>query len=87
MTALRSYGVAAAGAALLVIGIVLVTTQPMSFGWTAYAPLTDVTFVPPFPTPAMWLGGILAVTGLALLAGWVGFRLGRRARHPLRAGE
>jgi heme/copper-type cytochrome/quinol oxidase subunit 1 len=82
MTALRRYGVAAAGAALLAIGIVLVTTQPMSFGWTAYAPLTDVTVTPPFPTPAMWIGGALAAVGLALLAGWVGVRLGQRSRHP-----
>ena len=82
MTALRSYGVAAIGAVLLVIGIVVVTTQPVGFGWTAYAPLTDVTFTPPFPTPAMWIGGALAAAGLALLAGWVGFRLGQRSRHP-----
>lgn len=82
MTALRGYGVAAAGAVLLVIGIVVVTTQPVGFGWTAYAPLTDVTFTPPFPTPAMWIGGALAAVGLTLLAGWVGFRLGRRSRHP-----
>jgi heme/copper-type cytochrome/quinol oxidase subunit 1 len=81
MTALRGYLLAAIGAVLLVIGIVIVTTQPVGFGWTAYAPLTDVTFTPPFPTPAMWIGGALAAVGLALLAGWVGFRLGRRARR------
>ncbi|GMA91953.1 hypothetical protein [Homoserinibacter gongjuensis] len=82
MTALRSYGAGALGAALLVIGIVVVTTQPVGFGWTAYAPLTDATFSPPFPTPAMWIGGALAAVGLALLAGWVGFRLGRRGPRP-----
>jgi heme/copper-type cytochrome/quinol oxidase subunit 1 len=81
MRALRGYLLAAVGAVLLVIGIVIVTTQPVGFGWTAYAPLTDVTFTPPFPTPAMWIGGALAAAGLALLAGWVGFRLGRRARR------
>jgi heme/copper-type cytochrome/quinol oxidase subunit 1 len=83
MRALRGgYLLAAVGAVLLVIGIVVVTTQPVGFGWTAYAPLTDVTFTPPFPTPAMWIGGALAAVGLALLAGWVGFRLGQRSRHP-----
>jgi len=81
MSALRSYVIGAIGAVLLVIGIVVVTTQPVGFGWTAYAPLTDVTFSPPFPTPAMWLGGIVAGLGLALLAGWVGYRLGRRSRQ------
>lgn len=81
MTALRSYGAGALGAVLLVIGIVVVTTQPVGFGWTAYAPLTDATFSPPFPTPAMWIGGVVAAAGLALLAGWVGYRLGRRAQR------
>lgn len=80
MTALRSYGVGAIGAVLLVIGIV-VTTQPVGFGWTAYAPLSDMTFSPPFPTPAMWIGGVVAAAGLALLAGWVGYWLGRRAQR------
>lgn len=81
MRGLRSYVIGALGAVLLVIGIVVVTTQPVGFGWTAYAPLTDVTFSPPFPTPAMLLGGIVAGLGLALLAGWIGYRLGRRARQ------
>jgi hypothetical protein len=29
----------------------------------------------------MWIGGIVAGLGLALLAGWVGYRLGRRSRQ------
>ena len=84
MTALRNYVVGALGAALLLIGIVVVATQPVGFGWTAYAPLSnpDMVISPPFPTPAMWLGGALAAVGLALLAGWVGFRLGRRGPRP-----
>ena len=83
MSGLRNYAVGGLGAALLVIGVVVVTTQPIGFGWTAYAPLSDVTFSPQFPTPAMWLGGIMAGLGLALLAGWIGFRLGRRARRSV----
>lgn len=79
MSAVRRYGVLAAGALLLVVGVIVVTTQPVSFGWTAYAPLSSVTVSPPWPTPAMTLGGVVGVGGLALIAGWVGFRLGRRA--------
>jgi len=78
MSAVRSYGVGALGAVLLVIGVVVVTTQPVGFGWTAYAPLTEATFAPPLPAPGMWLGAAVAAVGLALAAGWVGFRLGRR---------
>jgi heme/copper-type cytochrome/quinol oxidase subunit 1 len=87
MSAVRRYGVLAAGVLLLVIGVVIVFSQPVSFGWTAYAPLSSVTVSPPWPTPATILGGVVGVGGLALIAGWVGFRLGRRpprstARRP-----
>jgi heme/copper-type cytochrome/quinol oxidase subunit 1 len=82
MSAVRRYGVPAAGALLLVVGVIVVVTQPVSFGWTAYAPLSSVTVFPTSPTPAMMLGGAVGVSGLALVAGWVGFRLGRRAPRP-----
>ena len=65
------------GAALLVAGIVLWLRTSASFGWFAYAPLTDQTFVPTMPGPG-WLPLVLAVVGSALLAGWTGFLLGRR---------
>jgi heme/copper-type cytochrome/quinol oxidase subunit 1 len=65
------------GAALLVAGIVLWFRTSASFGWFAYAPLTDQTFVPVTPGPG-WLSLVLAVVGAALLAGWTGFLLGRR---------
>lgn len=65
------------GAALLVAGIVLWLRTSIGFGWFAYAPLTDQTFVPAMPGPG-WLSLVLAVVGSALLAGWTGFLLGRR---------
>lgn len=78
---LRSYGILAAGLALLAVGVAVLAANPFltgaSFGWFAYAPLSSETFAP-------WLGaGILgplalAALGIALIAGWVGFRLGRR---------
>ena len=45
MTALRNYVVGALGAAFLLIGIVVVTTQPVGIGWTAYAPLSNPDMV------------------------------------------
>ena len=97
MTFVRRFGILILGIVLAVAGIVLelLTAQtinipfttflgarPPSFGWTAYAPLTNETFVPPSPQ----LPGILAIlslgAGLILVAGWVGFRLGRRTPSP-----
>lgn len=81
MKVLRSYGVGALGAALMVAGVAVVSSQPVSFGWAAYAPLSSLTFSPPFPTPRMWIGGTMTSVGLALLSGWVGHRIGRRAQN------
>lgn len=78
MTLLRKYGVLALGAVLTVAGAVLMLTQPVSFGWTAYAPLSSNTFVPPWASSGMIAGFLLLVLGLVAIAGWVGFRLGRR---------
>ncbi len=77
MTLLRKYGVLALGAVLTVAGAVLIFTQPVSFGWTAYAPLSSNTFAPPWPTPGTIAGSVLLILGLVAIAGWVGFRLGR----------
>ena len=49
-----------------------------SYGWTAYAPLTNTVYLPsafdwlPIATAAMVL------VGIGLVAGWIGFRVGRR---------
>ena len=83
---LRSWGLLVLGVIGMIAGAILLTRPtPAAFGWTAYAPLTKTTFVPPFVTGSLVFGVLLAALGLALAAGWVGFALGRRttrARHP-----
>jgi heme/copper-type cytochrome/quinol oxidase subunit 1 len=74
---LRTYGLLLVGGVLSGVGAVLVVTQPVSFGWTYYAPLNSDTFVPPWPSPGLISGLVLLIAGLVTLAGWVGFRLGR----------
>jgi hypothetical protein len=69
-----------------VLGIVLVVAgllqvnQPASFGWFASAPLVEGTFMR-FPSPLVALplaAAVVLAVGVVLVAGWVGFRLGRR---------
>lgn len=75
------YGVLALGlVALAVGGVLLAQPSPSAFGWTAYAPLTNTTFVPSLLPLSHYLGDGAIVIGLALTAGWIGFRLGRRGR-------
>jgi heme/copper-type cytochrome/quinol oxidase subunit 1 len=78
---IRSYAVVVLGAAALVVGIVLLS-QPAtpSFGWTAYAPLSHTTYAPSLVNGTSVLGAVLAAVGLVLVAGWVGFIVGRRTR-------
>lgn len=71
------------GAIALVAGMLLLAQpapRPVGFGWFAYAPLSGTTFAPlqsaaPFP----FLAVALVVVGAALIAGWAGYRLGRRS--------
>ncbi|MEO6115065.1 MAG: hypothetical protein ABIP33_01665 [Pseudolysinimonas sp.] len=78
---LRRFGILALGVIAMIGGGILLNNRPAAaFGWTAYAPLTNTTFVPPFVTPTLYLGVGLILIGLALTAGWIGFRLGRRQR-------
>jgi heme/copper-type cytochrome/quinol oxidase subunit 1 len=65
------------GVALIVVGAVLLL-QPVEFGWFAYAPLSDETFAAPWPTASHVAGFFVTIAGVAVLAGWVGFLLGRR---------
>lgn len=67
-----------AGVLLLAAGIALWAHTTLSFGWFAYAPLSDVTYVPAVPTP--WLALVLSILGAAILAGWTGYLVGRRRR-------
>ncbi len=82
MSFARRFGVLIIGTALIALGVVLdvAGTPRVSFGWTAYAPLTSTTFAPmPSPNLVDYALGLIA-TGLVLVAGWVGFQLGFRRR-------
>lgn len=65
------------GVAMIVTGAVLARSAPASFGWFAYAPLTDAVFVN--GPPGMWTLGLgLVALGIAMVAGWIGYVVGRR---------
>lgn len=69
--------VAVAGAVLLAAGA-RTMLEPHTFGWFAYAPLSDVQFNPPLLT--VFRRAVLCVAvGAVLLGGAVGYLLGRRA--------
>lgn len=73
----KRWGPLAVGLVLVVAGVVM-ASQPVSF-WFAYAPLSDGVFTT-FPPSLIPTGAAAAlVAGTALVAGWVGFRLGRRS--------
>ncbi len=76
MALVRKFGLLVGAFVLFVVGLVLVLTTSVSFGWTAYAPLSDVTFSQ--LSPPLIAGWALVLVGLVFAAGWVGFRLGRR---------
>ncbi|MGK3647921.1 hypothetical protein [Pseudarthrobacter enclensis] len=57
-----------------------------SFGWFAYAPLSNDFFSGSsmvLVTQGTQIGLAIAVAGLLVLAFWAGFRLGRRPRRQL----
>ena len=54
------------GAVLAAIGVWYSTAQrPASFGWTAYAPLSDTTYVVPVGPPA-WATALVVVGSLVV---------------------
>ncbi|MBT2250614.1 hypothetical protein JHV56_18145 [Arthrobacter sp. BHU FT2] len=58
--------------------------QESSFGWFAYAPLSNDIFSGSgmtFVTRGTQAGLAIAVAGLLALAFWAGFRIGRRPRR------
>ncbi|MCJ1702739.1 MULTISPECIES: hypothetical protein [unclassified Rathayibacter] len=71
-----------AGALLVVIGIVVAATTPreVSFGWFAYAPLSETMFSPGtmVVTPGLATAAALIVLGLLVLAFCAGWLLARR---------
>jgi heme/copper-type cytochrome/quinol oxidase subunit 1 len=78
VTVARRWGLLVLGLIGMIAGAILLTRMPTSSGWTAYAPLSNTLYVPPFVTGSFVLGALLVLLGLALVAGWVGFALGRR---------
>ena len=76
----RRWGLLALGLALSVAGMV-VASQPFSFGWFGYADGgTFMQFSPDLVVMSP-VAAVLLLAGVAAIAGWAGFRLGRRARH------
>ncbi|GAA2227093.1 hypothetical protein GCM10010413_23170 [Promicromonospora sukumoe] len=71
-------------AALVVVGLALLAaavwsgTRPVSYGWFAYAPLSETTYVPN-PGLAPGTTALLAGLGALLLGGAAGFVVGRRS--------
>jgi heme/copper-type cytochrome/quinol oxidase subunit 1 len=78
MSFVRRFGILILGIVFVVAGVGgLIAWLPRpSFGWIAYAPLTQTTFLPQPNVFDYSLG--LAVVGLVLVAGWVGHLIGRR---------
>jgi heme/copper-type cytochrome/quinol oxidase subunit 1 len=83
---LTSRLVLAVGSVLSVVGVVVLavaSARPVSFGWFAYAPLSDTTFtadgVHLFSTASL-VGAVVLVIGLLVLAAWLGYRQGARRR-------
>ncbi|WP_133962905.1 hypothetical protein [Rathayibacter sp. PhB151] len=74
----------AAGVLLVVIGIVVAATTPreVSFGWFAYAPLSETMFSPGTMVviPGLATAAALIVLGLLVLAFCAGWAVARR--HP-----
>ena len=75
--------------ALMAAGVVFLSmpVRQESFGWFAYAPLSQQTFAAPgllVMDTEKWTGIVLVGLGLLTLAFWSGFRAGR---HSSRHGD
>ena len=70
------------GAVAAVIGLVLLLLPngQASFGWFAYAPLSDTTFFPPggLLSPRSQIAMAVSIVGLVVLAFGAGWMLGQR---------
>ncbi|TFB87262.1 hypothetical protein E3O44_09050 [Cryobacterium algoricola] len=74
-------------AALIGIVLLLLPGNQASFGWFAYAPLSDSTFLPPggLLSPHSQIGIVVLIVGLVVLAFGAGWMLG--LRHTARSPE
>lgn len=74
----KRWGLLAAGLILVIVGFTI-ANQPLTFGWFRYADGTFARFSPAMV--ALPTGAALALAaGIALVAGWLGFRVGGRRR-------
>ncbi len=80
MSFVHRFGILILGVAFILFGLVfgIVKIPSPGFGFTAYAPLTSTTFVPMGGFGPTEVAFLLAGVGLVLVAGWIGFQLGRR---------
>jgi hypothetical protein len=75
IAAIKRWGLLVLGLALLIVGFAL-AGQPFTFGWFGYPD----GGIAPFSMSLVAMPTAAAVTltsGFALIAGWLGFRLGR----------
>jgi heme/copper-type cytochrome/quinol oxidase subunit 1 len=87
---LRNVVLPVVGTLLLGVGVsiqIWAASQPTSFGWFAYAPLSGAQFTPS-ASPNVWPWGmVLTSAGLVTLAFWAGLLVGRRRRDPATYGR
>ena len=76
------------GLALVSVGVVLQATAPHDFGWFAYAGSGPVHFSGVVMLTHQEVAGVgVTLVGLLVLAGWLGFVLGRRRRPSDQGSE
>lgn len=80
--AVRAVVVPLLGLIAVIVGLAVAwTNQQASFGWFAYAPLSNTMFMGDngsFVSKGMQFGLAVTVLGLLVLAFWAGLRIGRR---------
>jgi len=82
-TVIRRFGLPILGIALVIVGIVLLaTTQPASFGWSAYSPLAETVYRPMSSSTQTIVGVFLIVVGTITTAAWAVLVWRRRATAP-----
>ena len=72
------------GLIAVIVGLIVAwNNQSTSFGWFAYAPLSDTVFIGngvAMVSQGTQLGLVVTVVGLLVLAFWAGLAIGRRSR-------
>ncbi len=78
-----TWALGAVGLVLVVTGVILWGSDPAEFGWFSYGPV-DEQFLSRlvFMSSRRWIAVGSMVSGLMVLAGLLGFRLGHRHGHP-----